>query len=72
MTWCQIICAPGFEAPPYSVEHYPLGSCVVNARGFSCTHSLSKPGAKFVSSDVAEKLCAAWNALAVDFAAPNN
>lgn len=52
---------PGFAIPPYRVETYPIGSCVVNSQGFNVLSFKNKPGAKFTSLDHANQLCAGWN-----------
>lgn len=57
----NVIPTPGFERPPYHVEHFPIGACVCNRDGFNCLHFLDKPGAKFTRADMAEQICAEWN-----------
>lgn len=52
---------PGFAVPPYSVETYPIGACIVNSQGMNVLRFKSKPGAKFTSPEAAELICAQWN-----------
>lgn len=51
----------GFAAPPYHVEHFPIGSCVCNAGGFNCLSFPDRPGAKFTTPENAERIAAEWN-----------
>ena len=57
--------SPGFAKPPYSVEAYPIGSCVCNADGFNVLSFAHKPGAKFTTQTRAQAICDRWNSLEV-------
>jgi hypothetical protein len=53
---------PGFCYPPFHVETFPIGSCVMNRNDFNCLQFAGTPGAKFTNRDAAEKIAADWNA----------
>ena len=57
--------SPGFAIPPFAVEDYPIGSCVVNAQGFNCLAFRDKPGVKFTPHKNAQQICDLWNGLRV-------
>ena len=51
----------GFAKPPYKVECFPIGSCVVNRDGFNCLAFADKPGAKFTTIELAALIATQWN-----------
>ena len=53
---------PGFCYPPFHVETFPIGSCVMNRNNFNCLQFAGTPRAKFTNRDAAEKIAADWNA----------
>ena len=52
---------PGFEKPPYRVETFPIGSCVLNADGVNVLSFTCSPGAKFTTAERAQAICDNWN-----------
>lgn len=47
--------------PPYSIETYPVGCCIIDSRGLNVLCFKKKPGAKFTTKPIAEAICDEWN-----------